>query len=225
LGAAANAMAAIREVEGLRAGPVREPFRTVSVVSFESDLDSLLLALRHPAWFRHLRHAAPRRLLAEDRWSHAAAGLEWRLLRGDFRMTKYSAPLPDIVFFDPFSFKTDQELWTLAAFSELATLFQSRAVELFTYSNSTSVRAALLAAGFYVAKGRGTGPKAETTIGLTAPAAALRHGRELLDQEWLGKWGRSDAQAPPGARANDPSWRDAVRGHPQFRRGEGSPGS
>jgi queuine tRNA-ribosyltransferase len=236
LGAGTNAMAAIQAVEAMQATaamqavearpPAGRPLaaqRRLTLVSFENDLDSLKLALRHPAWFRHLRHAAPRGLLADDRWSNAAAGVDWLLLRGDFSTTKFTAPLPDVIFFDPFSFKTDSALWTLAAFRELANLLSAKAVELFTYSYSTSVRAALLAAGFYVAKGRGTGPKAETTIGLTPRAAMdaggreLSHGRELLGEEWLAKWRRSDAQAPMGIDPNDASWHQAVRAHPQFR--------
>jgi hypothetical protein len=70
-----------------------------------------------------------------------------------------------------------------------------------------------------VAKGRGTGPKAETTIGLTRGAAARPHGHELLGAEWFAKWLRSDAQAPPGVAAHDDSWRAAVMEHPQFRAG------
>ena len=227
LGAAANAMATIQAVEAERAVEAAHAgaggegsrgagqLRPLSLVSFENDLDSLILALRHPAWFHHLRHAAPRRLLEEDRWVNAAAGIEWQLLRGDFDQTKFGAPLPDIVFFDPFSYKTDSGLWTLAAFRDLAKAFSLKAVELYTYSYSTSVRAGLLAAGFYVAKGRGTGPKAETTIGLTPLAAAGAHGRELLREDWLGKWRRSDARAPLGA--HDDSWREAIEQHPQFR--------
>jgi queuine tRNA-ribosyltransferase len=235
LGAAANAMATIHAVEAMKgagepqAAPPAQPVasaspvtsavrgRPLTLVSFENDMDSLILALRHPAWFTHLRHAAPRALLAENRWSNAAADIEWRLLRGDFSETKFAAPLPDLIFFDPFSFKTDSGLWTLDAFRELRQLAGDKGVELFTYTYSTSVRAALLAAGFYVAKGRGTGPKAETTIGLTPAAAGLAHGRELLGGEWLGKWRRSERQAPMGASAGDESWREAVSGHPQFR--------
>jgi hypothetical protein len=73
----------------------------------------------------------------------------------------------------------------------------------------------MLAARFYVAKGRATGPKAETTIGLTRRAAAAAHGHELLGSEWLSKWRRSDAPMPLGA---DPGtdWRAAIEGHPQF---------
>jgi queuine tRNA-ribosyltransferase len=224
LGAAANAMAAILAVEAHAAEAAQAPpaaqrasaARGLQLVSFENDLDSLVLALRHPAWFTHLRHAGPRRLLAENRWSNAQAGIDWHLMRGDFRELQRAAPLPDIVFFDPFSFKTDRVLWTLGAFRELANLWSDKAVELYTYTYSTSVRAAMLAAGFHVAKGRGTGPKAETTIGLSPAAAARPHRHDLLGAEWLAKWWRSDAQAPPGVAAGDESWRAAVAGHPQF---------
>jgi queuine tRNA-ribosyltransferase len=219
LGAAANAMAAIHSVEAQRRGAGASPGpagRALLLVSFERDLDALHLALRHPRWFKHLRHAGPRYLLERGRWSSRSAAIDWLLLRGDFAHCKFDAPPPDIVFFDPFSFKTDSELWTLAAFRELKALCADKAVELFTYTYSTSVRAAMLAAGFYVAKGIATGPKAETTIALSPRAAALPHAHQLLGTEWLGKWQRSDSQAPFGAIAGESSWREAVSGHPQF---------
>jgi queuine tRNA-ribosyltransferase len=210
LGAAANAMAAIAAVQGLPA-----PTQPLLLVSFENDLDSLELALDHIRWFAHLRHPGPRALLQSSSWASKDGLIEWRLMRGDFAVCKSLAPAPDLVFFDPFSFKTDGALWTLNAFRELASLWGHQAVELFTYTYSTSVRAAMLAAGFYVAKGRATGPKAETTIGLTPRAAAAVHGHELLGGEWLARWRRSDAQMPMGA---DPQtdWRAAIEGHPQF---------
>ena len=220
LGAAANAMAAIQAVEAQRrgAGASSGPAgRSLLLVSFEQDLDALHLALRHPKWFKHLRHAGPRQLLQHGRWSSGSAGIDWLLLRGDFAHCKYDAPPPDIVFFDPFSFKTDTGLWTLTAFRELGALCSDRVVELFTYSYSTSVRAAMLAAGFYVAKGIGTGPKAETTIALSPRAAALPHAHRLLGADWLGKWRRSDSRAPFGASAGESSWHEAVSDHPQFR--------
>jgi queuine tRNA-ribosyltransferase len=213
LGAAANAMAAILAVEN--AGP--EAARPLKLVSFENDLDSLKLALDHPGWFRHLRHAAPQALLRDSRWNSLASPIEWLLLNGDFALRKFEAPPPDIVFFDPFSFKTDGALWTLNAFRELASAFKGKHTELYTYTYSTSVRAAMLAAGFYVAKGRATGLKGETTVGLSPRAAAAAHGRELLGQEWLTKWRRSDAQVPFGSTEQDDSWRQAVLAHPQFR--------
>jgi queuine tRNA-ribosyltransferase len=210
LGAASNAMAAIATVEAA------QPQRALTLVSFENDLDSLTLALRHPAWFKHLRHPGPPALLAAGKWRSARADIEWRLLRGDFALTQAEAPVPDLIFFDPFSFKTDAGLWTLPAFRALRRLCGEHPVELFTYTFSTSVRAAMLAAGFYVAKGRGTGPKAETTIGLSPRAAAGAHGRDLLGAEWLLKWRRSDARAPLGAEPDDDSWQDAIARHPQF---------
>jgi queuine tRNA-ribosyltransferase len=213
LGAGANAMAAIQAVEASIAPP---DARRLVLVSFENDMDSLKLALDHVRWFKHLRHAAPRALLSDQRWSNKAGTIDWLLLPGDFAARKFDAPPPDIIFFDPFSFKTDGALWTLGAFRELASICSQKPAELYTYSYSTAVRAAMLAAGFYVAKGRGTGAKAETTIGLSRQAAAAAHNHELLGAEWLAKWRRSDAQVPFGSPAEDPSWFDAVFGHPQF---------
>ncbi|MEO7866884.1 MAG: MnmC family methyltransferase [Candidatus Eisenbacteria bacterium] len=97
---------------------------------------------------------------------------------------------------------------------ELVDVCAHKHTELFTYTYSAQVRAAMLAAGFHVAKGRATGPKAETTIALS-PLAATRHGHELLGAEWLSRWQRSDAQAPLGASGDD-AWRTAVLEHPQF---------
>jgi queuine tRNA-ribosyltransferase len=120
------------------------------------------------------------------------------------------------VFFDPFSFKTDSALWTLDAFRELAQVCRHKATELFTYTYSTRVRAALLAAGFFVARGRATGPKLETTIALSPLAAGSAHGRELLGAEWLARWARSDARMPMGVADAEGDWHQAVAGHVQF---------
>jgi len=230
LGAAANAMATIAAAETLArptatqtlqtSAPDARPPRPLLLVSFENDLDSLLLALRQISVFPYLRHAAPHKIATEHRWESRTAAIEWRLLPGDFAVLKFSAPLPDIIYFDPFSFKTDSVLWSLAAFRELAQVCAPSATQLFTYTASTSVRAAMLAAGFYVARGAATGPKAETTIALSPRAAAGCHGHELLGEEWLVKWRRSDARVPFGADPEDPSWQEAVSAHPQFRRRE-----
>jgi queuine tRNA-ribosyltransferase len=218
LGAAANAMAAIHAVEAAPAGQLQ---RRLQLVSFENDLDSLKLALRHTHWFTHLRHLAPNALLQKNSWQSASGSIEWLLLPGDFTQLKYDAPAPDIVFFDPFSFKTDSALWTLQAFRELAQVCVHKATELFTYTYSTRVRAALLAAGFFVARGRATGPKLETTIALSPLAARAPHRHELLGAEWLGKWARSDARMPMGAADADSQWHASVSGHAQF---AGAPG-
>ncbi len=97
--------------------PAGQQQRRLQLVSFENDLDSLHLALRHTQWFKHLRHAAPNALLAVNRWESAAGDIEWLLLPGDFVQRKHDAPAPDIVFFDPFSFKTDSGLVDAAGVS------------------------------------------------------------------------------------------------------------
>jgi tRNA U34 5-methylaminomethyl-2-thiouridine-forming methyltransferase MnmC len=65
------------------------------------------------------------------------------------------------------SAEVDAPLWSLDTFRRLFTFLAAapRPVELFTYSASTAVRSAMLAAGFHVARGV-PGPK-ETTIALT----------------------------------------------------------
>ncbi len=102
LGAAANAMAAIRCYE---AEAAKGPVRPLRVISFESDLDSLRLAMTHKNRFEYLRHSGPDALLARGTWkSRQFAGLEWELHVGDFwaKATEASAR-PDLVFFDSFA--------------------------------------------------------------------------------------------------------------------------
>ena len=173
LGAAANAMAAVQCYEAqAKIGPIR-PMR---LISFENDLDSLRLALLHNDAFPYLRHGGPPAILREGSWqSKTHPGLSWSLVQGDFPETIPAAPAPpDFIFYDMFSGKTSGEAWTLAAFRALFAACGGRAVELFTYSCSTSVRGLMLAAGFYIARGRSMGPKDETTIALTPTALAGR---------------------------------------------------
>ncbi|MEP6956663.1 MAG: tRNA-guanine transglycosylase, partial [Chthoniobacterales bacterium] len=221
LGAAANAMAAVQCYEALAVmGPIRD-IRPMRLISFENDLDSLRLALLHNNTFPYLRHGGPRAILEKGMWrSKQHPGLEWQLLRGEFLQTMHHAPAaPDVIFYDMFSSKTSTEAWTLPAFRQLFAACGERATELFTYTCSTSVRVALLAAGFYVAQGRSMGPKSETTIALMPAAyhAAWRDREEMLTASWLEKWNRSGAKFPvelaEGERA---ALEGVIRAHPQF---------
>jgi queuine tRNA-ribosyltransferase len=120
-----------------------------------------------------------------------------------------------------FSTKTSGNQWTLNAFRKLFEACAKRAAELFTYTCSTANRAALLAAGFYVARGRNAGEKLETTIALTPEAcriaSACRH--ELLTPDWLEKWNRSGAKFPGEIPANEHTvFEQAIREHAQFQR-------
>lgn len=211
LGAGHNAMAALRAVEALGN---RE--RSFELVSFENDLDSFRLARSRLDLFHHLRHAGPHGILTEGKWASKSTPVKWTLLEGDFLEKLAEAPTPDIVFFDPFSHKTDRPLWTVETLELLRERLGGRFVEIFTYSASTAVRASFLAAGFHVARGRATGPKGETTIALTAPREG--HARELLGPEWLEKWRRSDAKEPfLKDRARLSAALERIESHEQFR--------
>jgi queuine tRNA-ribosyltransferase len=220
LGAAANAMAAILCYEEQTE---KAPVRPLRIVSFENDLDSLRLAFRHNRDFSYLRHSGPAAILTDGEWqSRRHAGLSWLLLPGDFLETMSTAPAPpDLIFYDMFSTRTSGDQWTLDAFRRLFEACAGRAAELFTYTCSTANRAALLAAGFYVARGRSAGEKLETTIALT-PAA--RHAssfprHELLTADWLEKWNRSGAKFPGEVQAHQySSFEQVIRQHEQFRR-------
>lgn len=214
LGGAHNAMATIRALEAIE--PTIQGLRPVRIVSFENDLDSLRLALAHPKHFKHLYHPGPTELLKTGCWESKRSALRWELLEGDFLARMSEAPAPDVIYYDPFSAKVDSPLWTLATFRRVFDHCAGKHTELFTYSASTAVRATLLGAGFFVARGVGTGPKAETTIGIKYPLQNGRpQDRDLLDAEWLSKWSRSDAQGPLGEKPAD--WEQRIREHRQFR--------
>ncbi len=221
LGAAANAMAAIQcYEEQAKLGPVR----SLLLVSFEDDLDSLKLALRHDDKFPYLRHAGPAGILAKGEWkSKRYPGLSWQLVQGDFLETVGRAALPpDLIFYDMFSSKTHGEQWTIEIFQRLFSACRGRATEMFTYTHSTAARAALLAAGFYVAKGRPAGAKEETTIALTPAALGSPSSRrhELLASEWIGRWHRSRAKFPAEISAEQkPAFEKLIQAHDQFRSG------
>ncbi|MDQ5980668.1 MAG: queuine tRNA-ribosyltransferase, partial [Verrucomicrobiota bacterium] len=219
LGAASNAMAAIHRVEVELSAVGAAALRPLQLISFERDLDPLILAARHASHFPHLRHGAPHGLLHKSRWGHASGLIDWRLLRGDFLEHLEGAPPPDLIYYDPFSAKTDTGLWQPEVFARLHRHCQSRPAELYTYAAGTGVRAAMLSAGFYVAEGVGTGPKATTTVAFTHRDARSDDptGPKLLAAEWLARWRRSDAKFPAGLdEAHKAAFEQRIEGHPQF---------
>lgn len=198
LGAATNAMAVVHCFERCHGGHQGTALRPVRLISFEHNLDPLTLAAKHSGCFPHLHHSAPSRILAAGSWQHASQLLRWDLLKGDFRDFIETAALPDLIFYDPFSYKTDAALWTGEIFARIFSRCLAKPAELYTYSASTAVRAALLHAGFFVAQGVGTGPKTETTIAFNRAERAARHplAPPLLDHKWLARWRRSAAKFP-----------------------------
>ena len=221
LGAASNAMAALQCFERACAGHGAAAVRPLRLVSFEIDLDPLRLAARFASHFPHLRHGAPHAILEHGRWSHASGRLQWELHRGDFLDHLETSAAPDVIFYDPFSAKTDTGLWTSAVFARIHRHCGSKAAELYTYSSATAVRVALLTAGFFVAEGVGTGPKADTTQAFTRLDGANGHRPppRLLGAEWLGRWQRSQAKFPAGLPDSEkPAFEQRLLAHPQFAR-------
>ena len=210
LGAAANVMAAIECYESTAA---RRPLR---ILSFENDLDPLRLALANCESFPYLRIEAASRIVTRGEWRLRDGDLNWTLLPGDFRDTMNGAPAPHIIFYDMFSTKTSGELWGSRIFHLLFDTCGDRRAELFTYTCSTANRAALLAAGFFVARGRNAGEKTETTIAMTPAAsrASSARKRDLLSGDWLARWERSAAKFPADIALRERSgFEKIIRGH------------
>jgi queuine tRNA-ribosyltransferase len=219
LGAASNAMAAIHSFEKCYAEKGANALRPLRLVSFECDLDPLTLAAKDPGRFPHLRHGAPFQILENGKWGHASSLLQWELLEGDFRRFIESANIPDLIFYDPFSYKTDAALWTSAIFARIFKRCLPKSAELYTYSASTAVSVALLTAGFFVAEGVGTGPKLDTTIAFTSAKGAGDHplSPRLLGQEWLKRWRRSGAKFPTTLSNEErPHFEKLIETHQQF---------
>ncbi len=207
LGAAHNAMAVIRRLDGV-------PHAPVTLISFEHDLDALRLALGELKAFPHLRHPAPHLLAHHRRYQRDA--LSWTLCEGDFLATFPTQPQPDVIFYDPFSSKVDTAMWSLATFGALFAHL-TRPVELFTYTSSTAVRSSMLAAGFHVARGVSSGAKPETTIALKGISDADFSRHTLLGREWLDRRARSTARFGADiAPEHHPALEHAIATHAQF---------
>jgi queuine tRNA-ribosyltransferase len=221
LGAAFNAMAVIHCFERGCAERCENALRPLHLVSFECDLAPLTLATKHSSSFPHLQHGAPVKMLKHGTWEHTSSLLYWELRKGDFHESLASAPIPDLIFYDPFSFKTDSSLWTAEIFARIFQHCTPKSVELYTYSASTAVRVALLTAGFFVAEGTGTGPKSATTSAFTRATGAEDHPLHprLLGQQWLARWRRSQAKFPPTLTSEEQAHCEhLIETHPQFRR-------
>jgi queuine tRNA-ribosyltransferase len=217
LGAATNAMKCIQTLEEV--GSFK---RELEIVSFERDLDPLRLATKYPYLFDHVRHRAPHTILREGRWRSEVLPISWRLIEGDFLHTITQAPAPDIIWFDPFSYKVDTLLWSVNTFQAVLAATGAHSTRLFTYSASTAVRSAMLVAGWFVGRGEGSGPKGETTVAYSPAAYERGQTRDLLDRSWLERWERSDAKAPIGRVVGECD--EIIRGHVQFSRCSGTRG-
>lgn len=213
LGAATNAMAAIVCQEA-----ISNP-RPMQLISFESDLDPLKLAIKNAGRFPHLYHKAPRKLLERGIWISESGNLTWNLVFGDFAKSFSNEKIPDLIFYDPFSFKTDSLLWKSDFFHQLFLYLKSsdKIIRLYTYSASTAVRSALLHAGFWVGKGVGIGPKSDTTIAYSKFPDTDLEKANLLSKDWLSRRERSYARYPQELNQEEKlEWESRILAHPQF---------
>ncbi|HVO20282.1 MAG TPA: tRNA guanosine(34) transglycosylase Tgt [Anaeromyxobacter sp.] len=210
LGAASNALAALRAARSARA--VAPALRRLELVSFERELGAAALSAS-PAGAAALG-LGPLDLAALggllERGGHEEEGATWRLVLGDLLLTLPQEPLEaEVVFWDPYSPRVNPELWTVAAFRAVRERCGPQAT-LFTYSTSTRVRVALLLAGFFAGAGDPSGPKQETTAAATEPSLLARP----LDGRWLDRLARSSSPFPADAPADALA---RIRAHPQFR--------
>jgi queuine tRNA-ribosyltransferase len=219
LGAATNAMAVLRCFEECLAAKGATGLRPLRLVSFECDLDPLRLAAGKAAYFPHVRHRAPHEILNHGHWTHRSGSMRWELAHGNFLDLFRGAKAPDLIYYDPFSYKTDSALWTGETFASIWDACAAKPAELYTYSAATAVRVALLSAGFFVGEGVGTGPKAATTVAFTHRHAALGHPQppRLLGPDWLARWRRSSSKVPATVPL-DARWQfeRRIEQHPQF---------
>ena len=194
LGAAANALAAIR---ALAAGYRRT--EDIALLSHDRSLAALEFALARSAELAYpLGYEAALRGLLEHGHATVPAGraqVRWRVIREDFTGRNVGREnAPHAIFYDPYSPTVNPEMWTLELFTALrAGLRPDRPCLLTNYTRSTSVRVTLLLAGFYVGIGPSTGEKDETTVAANALALLERP----LSRDWLEKKVYASTNAAP----------------------------
>jgi queuine tRNA-ribosyltransferase len=194
MGAAHNAMAALRTIESLE---TRTDLK-VELISFENDLDALRLSTKYAQYFPHLRHAAPHQILSQGAFSSRTHPFDWRLIIGDMLETIAAAPGPDVVMFDPFSSLSHPQFWETDFLIRLRGCASTRGFVLSTYSSATAFRAALLASGYWVFEGVLTGGSRPSTFAFShfMPTHPAWVESQRLKGEWLQRWRRSSTRFP-----------------------------
>lgn len=177
---------------------LNKKIQKLSIVSFDLEKEGLTTLKHNLEFFPHLQKytCLLNQLLEKDFVLDTTSDnrlFEWHFIQGDFSTISDNAlnPLPnaDAICYDFFSPASHPHLWTLQLFSKL---YAKTALEakLITYSSATSVRAAMLAAGFYVGFGPYSGKKAKSTLA----ARKLNLLAEPLPEVWKQTFAASSAK-------------------------------
>ncbi|HEY6880641.1 MAG TPA: MnmC family methyltransferase [Polyangiales bacterium] len=172
LGAGTNALAALRVSESLSSG------RRLSMISFERTLAPMQFALANQFF-----DVVGARALGSLGRGFESPRSSWQLRLGDLReqLARCADSIADMVYWDPYSPRVQPELWGVSVFRTLRRVCREGAT-VHTYSGATSVRAALLLAGFAVGLGPALGAKQKRS---TMAAVSARDLSEPLDRSWL----------------------------------------
>ncbi|WGL60159.1 MnmC family methyltransferase [Pigmentibacter sp. JX0631] len=146
--------------------------KKLTIVSFDLEKEGLQILKENIEYFSHLKKnlALLNLLLNTDHLHYSVSTIkefEWIFLKGDFSNLSdddYNFfPNADVMCYDFFSPAKHPHLWIYSNFKKL---YRKANVDskLITYSSATSVRAALLAAGFFVGYGPVSGKKAKSTV-------------------------------------------------------------
>jgi hypothetical protein len=212
LGAGANALTALTAIRGQDAP-------SVELHSFEISTDILEFALANSQALDYFTgwESTVETLLRRGS-VEVGPGIRWILHHGDFRQLCANALAPSAIFFDPYSPVSNPAMWSLEVFCRMRELSHPQVPCLVTtYTRSTSIRAAMLLAGWFVGVGIPTGEKTETTIGANRVELLERP----LDGRWLERARKSTNAAPirGGVYARGPIAEEdfaVLRSHPQF---------
>lgn len=184
LGAAANAIAALDALIGCESD--------VELHSFDIVKAPTEFALTHAADLDYVQsYATQLSDLLNKGEVKISDRIKWFYHLGQFKELMYEAPPADAVFYDPYSSKSNQELWTLDHLKRFRTRLNEKAT-ITNYSASSAVRVTWLLADFYVGAGIGVGKKVETHF--TSPTSGIVPNP--LGREWLEKMQRSQSSAP-----------------------------
>lgn len=201
LGAGVNATAAVNLARKIK--------KEIKIISFEIDLDSLLLVQSNLSRFPNCGIEAIQSIINNKVWFEDY--IKWELLLGDFIQTAKDAPKPDVIFWDPFSLKTDSSMWLGSTLEILTQYGFSDNVILSTYSSATRFRAALLSLGWWVGKGAPVSERAESTVA-GGESIFKNYSIQPLGKEWVEKFKISSAKFPSDWNVSE----DRVCNHKQF---------